>query len=442
MSEITEIKTLNGYPLADTKARADIATLSEEKVNRTGWSPGVNLGTDENGNVVEKADIFSKDTSNWKPVNMLEGVEWTELGYFWKTSNGTLITSSSTGSYRSCTEMIPIAPNCTYVATIFKGQIALYTESKTNGVLVTGSTITDPNTPVEFTSAADQVFMTISYQQTSETVKPERMTLTRTTISKAEYDNLPTKADSIKEMYGQTGVAFGDSLFGMYRGETSAPAYIANLTGATVHNVGCGGCRMSTHPYIGYNAFCMYALADAVASGDWTPQEAAVADGSGQAYFADQLALMKSIDFSKVDFAVIHYGTNDYTASVEIDNESNPQDTSTVCGALRYSIEKLLTAYPEMRLYISLPAFRFWEEEGVKTYPDTHTNVNGNSLIEFVEALREVAKDFNLPVIDSYYDLGINRYNCETFFTDGTHHNETGRKRFGTFIGSKILANR
>lgn len=30
MSEITEIKTLNGYPLADTKARADIAALSEE----------------------------------------------------------------------------------------------------------------------------------------------------------------------------------------------------------------------------------------------------------------------------------------------------------------------------------------------------------------------------------------------------------------------------
>lgn len=30
MSEITEIKTLNGYPLADTKARTDIATLSEE----------------------------------------------------------------------------------------------------------------------------------------------------------------------------------------------------------------------------------------------------------------------------------------------------------------------------------------------------------------------------------------------------------------------------
>ena len=36
MSEITEIKTLNGYPLADTKARGQIATLSEEIANKKG----------------------------------------------------------------------------------------------------------------------------------------------------------------------------------------------------------------------------------------------------------------------------------------------------------------------------------------------------------------------------------------------------------------------
>lgn len=39
MSEITEIKTLNGYPLADTKARADIATLSEE-ITKDNYSSG------------------------------------------------------------------------------------------------------------------------------------------------------------------------------------------------------------------------------------------------------------------------------------------------------------------------------------------------------------------------------------------------------------------
>lgn len=55
MSEITEIKTLNGYPLADTKARADIATLSKEiadlkgggeTVTETGEIVSVNVAKD------------------------------------------------------------------------------------------------------------------------------------------------------------------------------------------------------------------------------------------------------------------------------------------------------------------------------------------------------------------------------------------------------------
>lgn len=415
-----------------------IAALSEEKLNRTGWSPGVNLGTDENGNVIEKEDIFSKDMSSWKPVDMLEGVEWTGIGKYWHLSTGELIDTDN--KYNSCTEKIRVEPNCTYYATWFVGQIVLYDSSGKSGALAFPMHY-DPNTPVEFTTNADQVYMTISYLENNAQVSPERMTLMRTTMSAAEYAQLPTKADSIKDLYGKTCVAFGDSLFGMYRGETSAPAYIGYLTGATVYNVGFGGCRMSVHPSTGYDEFCMHALADAVTTGDWTAQDAAINVG-GSDYFPDQLALMKSIDYSKVDFAVIHYGTNDFTGNVLIDNTNDPQDTSTLCGALRYSIDKLLTRYPKMRIYISLPAFRYWEENGVKTYPDTHTNANGDTLPEFIEALRGIAKDFNLPVIDSYYELGINRYNCETFFTDGTHHNETGRERFGTFIGSKILANR
>lgn len=56
MSEVnvTEIKTLNGYPLADTKARADIATLSEEIEK-------IKLGSDEN---VEEIRINVKQIYN------------------------------------------------------------------------------------------------------------------------------------------------------------------------------------------------------------------------------------------------------------------------------------------------------------------------------------------------------------------------------------------
>lgn len=240
---------------------------------------------------------------------------------------------------------------------------------------------------------------------------------------------------------GATVVCFGDSLFGMYTGDNSAPAFVAQKTGATVYNVGFGGCRMSEHPYTGYNEFCMYALANAVASGNWSLQDAAASEGS--ANFPDQLAILKDIDFNTVDYIVIHYGTNDFAAGggVAIDNPNNPKATNTLCGALRYSVEKLLSAFPKLKIFVSLPAFRYWTaDNGTVTYSDEKKDVNGRTLPEFCKALADTAKEYKLPVIDCYYGLGINETNAATFLPDGTHHNVEGRKRFGEYLGAKLIA--
>lgn len=237
---------------------------------------------------------------------------------------------------------------------------------------------------------------------------------------------------------GKNVVVFGDSLIGLYRGDTSATTHLATVTGATVYNVGFGGCRMSTHPTHGYAEFSMWALADAVATGTWTSQDQYVSQGSD--YFPEQLATLKSIDFSKVDYVVIHYGTNDFGGGVAIGASSAATDHSTLCGAARYSIEKLLTAYPKLRIFISLPVYRYWESGGTITYAETYTNSQNNKLYECVDALKTVAQEYNLPVIDGYYGLGINKINASTFLLDGTHHNAVGRKRFGQYMGSQINA--
>lgn len=237
---------------------------------------------------------------------------------------------------------------------------------------------------------------------------------------------------------GKNIVVFGDSLIGMYRGDTSATTYLATATGATVYNVGFGGCRMSTHPSHGYAEFSMWALADAVATGTWTSQDAYASSGSD--YFPEQLATLKSIDFNTIDYVIIHYGTNDFGGGVAIGASSASTDHSTLCGAARYSIEKLLTAYPKLRIFISLPVYRYWEVDGTITYAETYTNSQNNKLYECVDALRNVAKEYNLPIIDGYYGLGINKMNASTFLLDGTHHNAVGRERFGRFMGSEIVA--
>lgn len=238
----------------------------------------------------------------------------------------------------------------------------------------------------------------------------------------------------------KTVVCFGDSLFGMYRGSDSAPAFIAEHTGATVYNCGFGGCRMSVHPTAGYNAFSMWALAKAIAENNWSLQDTE-APISPSTYFPDQLTLLKSIDFSTVDYVVIHYGTNDFGAgsAIQLDNANDHDDYNTLCGALRYSIEKLLGKYPKLKIFVSLPVFRFWTENGVTTYSDTYLN-HGKKLTEFVEALRSTASEYNLPVIDGYYGLGINKANASTFLSDGTHHNAVGRQRFGEYIGSNLIS--
>lgn len=244
-------------------------------------------------------------------------------------------------------------------------------------------------------------------------------------------------ADAQKALAGKTVVCFGDSLFGMYRGDTSAPAYIAAHTGATVYNVGFGGTRMSVHPYDGYAQFSMWALADAVADGDFTEQEAHAAEGSD--YFAEQLEVLKSIDFSAVDMAVIHFGTNDFTGNVPLDDGTEAY--TTVCGALRYSLGRLLTAYPRLRIFVSLPVFRCWTaDDGTVTWPEGYTNGNGITLPAVCTALAAAAREYGIPVLDGYHGLGINRFNAAKFYTDGTHHNEAGRERFGVFLGAGLIA--
>lgn len=232
---------------------------------------------------------------------------------------------------------------------------------------------------------------------------------------------------------GRKVVVFGDSIIGMTRDQTSVPAYAAAYTGAKIYNAGFGGCRMSVHPSSGYAAFSMWALAEAVATGTWTTQDAQAS--SGQDYFTEQLSTLKGIDFSSVDAVVIHYGTNDFAANVTIDDETDDAKTTTVCGALRYSIRKLLTAYPKLKMYISLPLYRMWDGVGA----ETHTNSLGKKLSEYNAAIKAVAAEFNLPVIDGYGRLGINSLNDSAYSTDGTHLSDHGRRAFGELIGGNLL---
>ena len=235
-------------------------------------------------------------------------------------------------------------------------------------------------------------------------------------------------------------VNFGDSIFGNKRPPDDISTFISQLTGYTVYNCGFGGCRMSARSD-NYDAFSMCKLADSIYSGDWSYQESIDIDSNAMpSYFKETINLLKYIDFSNVDMITIAYGTNDFTASVALDNDENKVDISTFAGALRYSLEKIWSKYPHILVYICSPTYRFWMSDGEFTEDSDTRAINGLKLTDFVSKAEQVAKDYHTMYIDNYFTLGINQQNRSYYFpsTDGTHHNEKGAKRIAENIVKKL----
>lgn len=242
--------------------------------------------------------------------------------------------------------------------------------------------------------------------------------------------------------YGYVIANMGDSIVGNTQDNTSISAYLADMTGATTYNFGFGGCRMSTHDDP-WGAFCMHSLTDAVVSGDFTWQETAAKNSEVPTYFASTVAKMKETDFSKVDIMTIAYGVNDYTAYKGLDNANNPKDIEYYGGALRYSLEKILKAYPNIRPVIVTPCWCYWPDSNGEVLEDSDTryfNLEHDTLAAFANKCIEIANEYHVPVVDAYNCRGINKYNHSHWFNpgDGIHPNEKGRMALAKLIGNTV----
>lgn len=266
-----------------------------------------------------------------------------------------------------------------------------------------------------------------------------------------EYYNGRTEHDAILNVKypfsGKVMVNFGDSIFGMVQTPNDISTYLQNIVGGTVYNAGFGGCRMGRHTNASYDAFSMYRLADAIVNNDWTMQDNALQDVSLPDYFAARIVTLKGIDFNSVDIITISYGTNDFADGLQpgefVKEGSNQFNYYTT--ALKYSIETIQSAFPQIRIFILTPCWRCWIENG-EVVADGNTKEvdawpapNGiTKLTDFVSACWDVAKTFQIPVIDNY-NIGMNKFNHAYYLTDGTHHTNAGRRFIAEHIAKKLF---
>ncbi len=225
--------------------------------------------------------------------------------------------------------------------------------------------------------------------------------------------------------YGTTKefACFGDSIwaFGASTGGIgSVSDYMQALCGGIWHNLSTGGSTMATRPgtYAGaYDAFDFHALADCVASGDFSAPKAV--DGA-----TTNIANADDVSWADVDAVMIAYGTNDIAFGGTLDNDSDLYDKATVCGALRYGIKTIAAAYPTITFYVLGILYRSADSVDVKT------------ISAWNEGLRKAAEMMGAEYVPM---IGINAGNSSTYLYDGTHPNAAGKMAIAKSIARRII---
>lgn len=232
---------------------------------------------------------------------------------------------------------------------------------------------------------------------------------------------------------GKTIVNLGDSI--IENKNPSVSEFIVADLGAAVINGGFGGCMMCPHPNAEYAKFSMTAIAEAIATGNWSLQKNAT---GVPASFKTTVAILEALNWSDVDIITISYGTNDWLNSNLLDNSSNLYDTASYLGALRHSIRKLRQTYPKLKILVTAPIYRSTDNRLENAY--NWRNGNQLRIIEFVDGLDKIRRELAVPIADTFFGLGINQWNESYYFpaNDGTHPNAFGRELLGQKIANSI----
>ncbi len=135
------------------------------------------------------------------------------------------------------------------------------------------------------------------------------------------------------------------------------------------------------------------------------------------------------------DVVVVFGGTNDFGHGDAPFGTRGDQTSETFCGALHVLFIKLYERYPAAQLVVMTPTHRLSETDSVMN--EFGVRRSGN-LRAYVQAIRDAAEDFAVPVLDLFRVSGIQPSVPalrEAYMPDGLHPNDAGHAK----IADKLI---
>ena len=131
------------------------------------------------------------------------------------------------------------------------------------------------------------------------------------------------------------------------------------------------------------------------------------------------------------DMVIVYGGVNDYIHGDAPFGELGDTTPATFCGGVYFLMNYLRQTYPGKPIIFMTPARCFLRKEVDDRITSTHARKRpgGKPLLAYVEVILETAKQFDIPVLDLYHNLGLDPHDpqCfETYTMDGLHFNDAG----------------
>jgi lysophospholipase L1-like esterase len=228
---------------------------------------------------------------------------------------------------------------------------------------------------------------------------------------------------------------FGDSIFGEIRDHTSIPEVLSTLTKETVFNAGIGG-SLASYKNVEFrsdapqDALSLVELVKAIAYEDFAIVDSEFARNTEVfPYFEEVLKGLKNIDHKTTSVIYIEHGVNDYMTGIPLENEKDYMDPYTYKGALRTAITLLKELSPKAQIILCTPTYMVIYDEFGTYQTCEEMDFGGGTLPEYVEAMKEVAKEFQLQVLDNYYELGVRERTVSLYTVDGLHLSSWAREK-------------
>ena len=146
------------------------------------------------------------------------------------------------------------------------------------------------------------------------------------------------------------------------------------------------------------------------------------------------------IDFSKTDYFIVEYGTNDFLSGVTRDDPDEFFNLKTYAGALRYAIANLKNIAPDATVILCSPCFaQFYGKDGYMIGDSNMLNNGTGSLFDYKGTCEYIAKEQNALFFNAYEDLGVDSYTADPYLEDGVHFSQEGRKLYADALAKMIL---